>query len=85
MARKGLERKGVSQDNDGLRHAPVKEPLGYEFCTISQKSVSLRALHGGFLLTLNGVQDLQAHLHLCKLLFKDEPLYLAYRSGMSQE
>ena len=34
---KDQERKEVSQDNDGLRHAPVKEPLGYEFCTISQE------------------------------------------------
>ena len=56
-------------------HAPVKEPLGYEFCTISQGSVSLRPLHGIFFLTLNGAQDLQSRPHLCKHLGKDRSLY----------
>ena len=75
MAREELERRGVSQDNDGLRHAPVKESLGYKFCTVSQKSVHSEVLHGRCASTLDGFKACKL-IHICgKFMCKNGPLY----------
>ena len=73
---------GVSQDNDGLRHAPVKEPLGYKFCMVSQKSVLCRPCMANSSSHLM-VPKTCSHAHICASIWAKIGLYTTpYMSGL---